>query len=269
MVADANAVLGRAFVDLKEAQAQLVQSEKLATIGQLTAGLVHEVNNPMNFIAGNLEHLEKYAGDLIRLAEKAEGDQDVDLEFIKADLPDLLRDLKEGVVRAQKIIGDLKAFSARDRGEGSQIDLKDLVEPALNLLRYQWGKEIRIIKHYEEMPAVECSAGQIGQIVMNLLVNAFEAIKESGREGVVEITVTSDGDWGLIRIRDNGKGISAEHLKNLFQPFFSTKDVGKGVGLGLSISQRIAHQHGGSIEVSSEPDAGACFTVRLPLSKSV
>jgi two-component system NtrC family sensor kinase len=261
-----NADLKLTLEELKTTQLQLVQSERLASIGQLTAGLVHEMNNPMNFIAGNLEHIETYLAKMATFIESAsqiEGRKDPDMDFILADLPGLIKDMREGVERAQRIINDLRIFSAGDRGDFSAADLREILESAVNILKYRWEGNIRLEKSFQDIPPVDCNAGQIGQVVVNLVANAIDALTGI-EQSEIRLSLREDSGWAVIEIADNGPGIADGDLSRLFQPFFTTKPIGEGVGLGLSISQNIIKRHKGEINVSSKPGSGTVFRVRLP-----
>ncbi len=276
--AETNAELSRTLRELKSTQAQLVQSEKLASIGQLTAGLVHEMNNPINFISGNIEHLKGYVEKLFRFidagidhfsgempADLAALKDDVELDFIRTDLPAMIADIRLGLDRAQRIITDLKAFSSGDRSGFAPVDLCSVVESALNLLRYQWESSVKIERECDASLWVDCNEGQIGQVVMNLLTNAVRAVKDTGREGVINIAVRRRDEFAELEVRDNGTGIPPENMDKLFQPFFTTREVGEGMGLGLSITHGIVQSHGGKITVDSRMGEGSRFVVLLPV----
>jgi len=224
------------------------------------------MNNPMNFIAGNLEHIETYLAKMAAFIESAsqiDGRKDPDVDFILADLPGLIKDMREGVERAQRIINDLRIFSAGDRGDFSAADLREILESAVNILKYRWEGNIRLEKSFQDIPPVDCNAGQIGQVVVNLVANAIDAL--TGLEqGEIRLSLREDSGWAVIEIADNGPGIADEDFSRLFQPFFTTKPIGQGVGLGLSISQNIITRHKGEIDVSSKPGSGTVFRVRLP-----
>jgi signal transduction histidine kinase len=270
-----NHQLSDALQQLKAMQAQLVHSEKMASLGVLLAGLTHELNNPITFIGGNLDILERNTLDLLKLlktaGEKLTDDpsfepllREVDLDFLTDDLPDMLKDLRSGVDRTRQIIADLRTFAAPDRGGMIPTDLREVIESTLNILRHQWQGEIDIVRDYRLETICECQPGQIGQVVLNLISNAIFEVKENGNQGKITILLQEKGGWIEIQVSDNGRGIDPDNLSKLFQPFFTTKEVGKGIGLGLSISYGIVQQHHGEILVTSEKGVGSTFTVRLP-----
>ncbi len=277
----ANAELAALNGKLCEAQSQLVQSEKLASIGQLAAGVAHEINNPVGFVHSNLGTLEGYVKNLIELvttyeqlettrerpdellgriqAMKAE----MDLAFIKEDLLVLIAESNQGINRVTKIIKDLKDFSHVDREEKWALeDLHKGLDSTINVVWNELKYKCEIKKEYGELPPVECLLFQLNQVFMNLLVNAAHAIEGNGiitlRSGV------KDGQAWL-EVSDNGQGIAPEHLERIFDPFFTTKPVGKGTGLGLSVSYSIIKKHHGRIEVESRVGVGTTFRVWLPL----
>lgn len=274
---DRNKALAETLEKLKSAQAQLVHSEKLASLGQMLAGLVHEINNPLNFIAGNLEHLESNFRVLITVIDaciasfgEAAPDEfkriciDADIDYLRADLPTLLSDIREGTTRTQQIIQDLRAFAGQDRGELTPCDLSRAIHSAVNILRPQWQGVCEVVEHCADLPPYECSSGQIGQAILNLISNAVQAVKESGRKGKVDVFLNRTADWVEIKVIDEGVGIAPENIDKIFQPFFTTRDVGQGMGLGLSMTYNIIKQHRGEIIVASEIGKGAAFTIKLP-----
>ena len=270
---------------LQETQNQLLQSEKMASIGQLAAGVAHEINNPVGYINSNVSSLKQYVQDLFTVleayqaGEKFISDQNtldaihavkqkVDLEFLKRDILDLTRESQEGVLRVKQIVQDLKDFSHVDQGEWSCADLYTGLDSTLNIVHNELKYKAQVVKEYGDLPHIECLASQLNQVFMNLLVNAAHAIDDHGiitvRTGVDNNTC-GGGQWVWVQIADTGKGIAPEHLRRVFDPFFTTKPVGKGTGLGLSLSYGIVEKHGGHIEVISEPGRGSTFTVRLPV----
>jgi PAS domain S-box-containing protein len=268
---------------LEEAHHQLLQSEKLASIGQLAAGVAHEINNPIGYVYSNLGTLGKYLADLFRLIDEY-GDalkqldgtpeaerlmaleKQLDLDFLREDLNALMDESREGITRVKKIIQDLKDFSRAGANEEFQwADLHQGLESTLNIVHNELKYKARVIRHYGELPQIECLPSQLNQVFMNLLVNAAHAIPEKG-----DITVSTGSEGGevWVKVADTGKGIPPENLKRIFDPFFTTKPVGKGTGLGLSLAHGIVEKHQGRIEVESEVGKGACFTVRLPVRQS-
>lgn len=263
---------------LQAMQDQLFQSEKMAAIGTLAAGVAHEINNPIGFVGSNLGQLEKYHEQLLAVIGAYEAEEprlpaeardrihavkrQADLEFLRQDLHDLVRESREGVERVRKIVQDLKSFSRVDAPVWEWADLHRCIESTLNIVRNEIKYKAEVIKDYGELPPVECIASQISQVIMNLLVNAAQAIEQ---HGTITIRTRHEGDSVCLAIADTGCGIPPENLKRIFEPFFTTKPVGKGTGLGLSIAYNIVSQHHGRIEVESEPGRGTTFRVWLPV----
>ena len=269
--------LKRAYLDLQSAQEQLVQTEKMASLGQLVAGIAHEIKNPLNFIYGNTGFLADYTQKLQNLVESFEQLPSVSAEdraqmanlkegihysFIRDDLKILIDNFTEGARRINTIVTDLRAFSRMDTDTISEVDLHASLEMSLNLLRNQYKNRIEVHKEYGDIPKIHGYSGKLNQVFMNLLSNAFHAVP--GKGDVWIRTRRSDGTVE-VEIEDNGSGISREHLKRIFEPFFTTKPVGQGTGLGLSISYGIIEQHQGKIVVTSELRKGSMFTVVLPV----
>lgn len=265
---------------LEEMRSHMLQTEKMASIGQLAAGVAHEINNPIGYVYSNLGTLEKYMHDafsMITLYEQAEGAisddavkvrlkaarEDRDIDFLKEDLGALMTESREGITRVRKIVQNLKEFSHVDAAdEWHFADLHKGLNSTLNIVNYEIRYKASVIREYGDIPDVECLSSQLNQVFMNLLVNAAQAIDDNGT-----ITVRTgkheDGVW--VEVEDTGKGIAAEHMKKIFDPFFTTKPIGKGTGLGLSLSYGIVQKHHGSIEVQSEAGKGARFRVWLPV----
>jgi len=269
--------LKRAYFDLQSAQEQLVQTEKMASLGQLVAGIAHEIKNPLNFIYGNTGFLADYTEkiqDLLaaveRLSSISEEDreeiehmkEEIHYSFIKQDLKILIDNFADGSNRINAIVSDLRAFSRMDTGVASEVDIHASLEMSLNLLRNQYKNRIEIHKEYGDVPKIQGYPGKLNQVFMNLLSNAFHAIETKGE---VWIKTRYGKGKAEIEITDNGAGISQENIKRIFEPFFTTKPVGKGTGLGLSISYGIVEQHHGKIQVASSPGKGSTFTVTLPI----
>lgn len=255
--------------ELEEAHCQLVQSEKMASIGVLAAGVAHEINNPVGFVNSNLGTLKGYNEELLSLLETCRAGtatetdfQAVDFDYLKEDCADLIRESREGLERVRKIVSDLKDFSRVDKAEQEEADLNAGVECTLNVVWNELKYKAEVVRAYDtSLPRVPCVPAQINQVVMNLLINAAHAIEERGTI-TVSTGFTPTEIW--IEVADTGRGISPEVLKHVFDPFFTTKPVGKGTGLGLSISYDIVRKHGGRIDVSSTLGAGAVFRVCLP-----
>lgn len=262
--------LGSKIVELEAAHGQLLQSEKMASIGVLAAGIAHEINNPVSFVSSNLGTLKAYGEAMVALLERCrQGEANevdfaaAEFDYLKDDLPDLIRESRDGLERVRRIVADLKDFSRVDQAEWQEADLNAGIECTLNVVWNELKYKAEVIRDYDPaLPRVACLPTQVNQVVMNLLVNAAQAIPERGT-----ITVRSGHDerWAWIAVSDTGAGMSPEVLKRIFDPFYTTKPVGKGTGLGLSISYDIVARHGGHIDVTSVPGQGSTFRVRLPL----
>ncbi len=267
--------------ELQEARDQLLQNEKMAAIGQLAAGVAHEINNPIGYINSNLGTLQRYTDDLINLVEcyqqlesQLKMDQpeliqqscalkkNIDLEYIKEDLPDLVRESQEGAERVRQIVQDLKEFSHVDEAEWQWVDLHHGLDSTLNIVRNELKYKAEIHKEYGDLPQVECLASQLNQVFMNLLVNAAHAIE---KQGIITLRTGCDENEVWVKISDTGKGIPEKNLKRIFEPFYTTKAVGIGTGLGLSLSYSIIKKHHGHIDVVSEKNRGTQFTIHLPI----
>jgi two-component system, NtrC family, sensor kinase len=277
-----NDTLQRVNAMLEDAQGQLIQSEKLASIGQIAAGVAHEINNPVGFVSSNLGTLESYLQRVFALLNAyIEADQAApgpsspalaharmlrsthDFDFLRGDIVDLLKESREGLVRVKGIVQDLKDFSRTGGEEAWEMaDLHAVLESTLNIVRSELKRKARIEVNYGDLPKVECVASRLSQVFINLLVNAGQAI---GAEGKVTLSTGVEGSQVWIRVEDTGSGISEENLSRIFDPFFTTKPVGEGTGLGLSVSYAIVLKHGGQIDVASEVGRGTQFTVRLPI----
>ncbi len=260
---------------MKRMQEQLVHSEKMASLGQLVAGIAHEINNPVNFIASNITPLKQYINDIKTLITRydqccdSDGEKqkeleglkaEIDFDFLIADLDDLIQDVGTGASRIRRIVQDLRNFSRLDEAELKTIDIHQSLDTTLNLLGHIYENRIMVHKKYEATPHVECYAGQLNQVFMNLLANAAQAIT---RRGNVWIMTQNAAHKVKISIRDDGRGIPEEVLPKIFDPFFTTKDVGEGTGLGLSISYGIIEKHQGEISVKSHVDEGTEFTITI------
>lgn len=295
---EASAVQARQFSEtlkqLRQNQAQIVQAEKMSSLGQLVAGIAHEINNPINFVYGNLSHAAEYTQDLMRLLVlyqthypqpppeiRAESDA-IDLSFLIKDLPHLLASMQVGANRIQKIVLSLRNFSRTDEAEIKAVNIHEGIDSTLMILQNRLKAkpdrlQIQVIKNYGELPLVECYAGQINQVFMNLLSNAIDALEEADNgeqtgatpNSTPTITIHTEvlsTNCILIRIADNGAGIPENIQQRLFDPFFTTKPVGKGTGLGLSISyQIVTEKHRGSLKCVSRPGQGTEFRVEIPV----
>jgi len=281
-VQDRTVELEQALHELKNAQSMMVHSEKMKSLGGLVAGLMHEINNPINFIYGNLIHLNNYSHDLISIIEtySALDDEvsqavvdkakklkkDIDYAFLKEDLPALLKSCQEGTERTKSIVQDLKNFSRLDANVVSTVDLKKEFDTTLNILGNKLKNKITIHKEYaEKLPTIEAHGSQLNQVFMNILDNAAYAINKNGDQGDIYIRLNSSGEYVLIEIEDNGCGMTPETVKKIYEPFYTTKDVGQGTGLGMSISYKVIKTHSGEIEVESEVGKGTKFKIKLPV----
>lgn len=267
---------------LREAQAALVQSEKLASLGQLAAGMAHEINNPIAYVTNNLVVLRRDVPAAMRVLEiyrsarealagvapetasaAAQLEEEIDLPYIQEHLDRQFAKSLEGLQRVRDIVRNLRDFARLDEAEFKEADLNEALASTLEILRYEIKqKEIVVETAYRDLPPVLCHPGKINQVFLNLLVNAVQACAPGGQ---VTVSTSRDAAGVMVAVADNGTGIAPEHLPHLFDPFFTTKPVGQGTGLGLSVSYGIIRDHGGTIEVESEPGHGSCFRVRLPL----
>ena len=269
---------------LEEAHNQVLQSEKLASIGQLAAGVAHEINNPIGFVNCNLGTLERHVDGLLRLidaherAAEAPGDsaaraavaqleRELELNYLRDDVRDLMRESRDGLDRVKRIVQDLKDFSRVGETDWQAADLHACLDSTLNVVWNEIKYRAEVVKHFGHLPEVECMPSQLNQVFMNLLVNAAQAIQ--GR-GTITICTGADEAAGevWVSIADTGGGIAPEHLHRIFDPFFTTKPVGQGTGLGLSVSYSIVQKHGGRIEVDSRVGEGTCFRLRLPMRQA-
>jgi signal transduction histidine kinase len=274
-----NAEVQQAYDDLKKVQGQLLQQDKMASIGQLAAGVAHEINNPMGFIISNLGSLGRYVEKLAAYLDANEevlagcdpairlradqGRQKFKIDHIRKDMPDLITESSEGAQRIRQIVLDLKSFSRVDGVEFANADINEGLESTLSIAWNELKYKSTVTRDYGQLPLVWCNLGQLNQVFLNILVNAAHAIEEKG-----EIRIATREEDGSVRIAisDTGVGIQPENLKRIFDPFFTTKEVGKGTGLGLSIAYDIVvNKHGGSIGVESEIGTGTTFTIMLPI----
>lgn len=277
--------LNNAYAELQSTQAMMVHSEKMKSLGELVAGIMHEINNPINFIYGNMIHLGNYSQDLIRIIdeyskygnslkpeEKTDMEnlkKEVDYEFLKTDLPDLIKSCKEGADRAKNIIQDLKSFSRMEEVAIADVDLNKELDTVLNILHNKIKHKAQVHKEYDanNVPAVEAYGGQLNQVFMNILDNAVGAIKEQG-DIWVRMNKDKSGKNVIIEIEDNGIGMDAETADKVFNPFFTTKPVGQGTGLGMSITYKIIKNHHGDIRVESKLNEGTKFIITLPINQN-
>ncbi|MEG4106916.1 PAS domain S-box protein [Microcoleus sp. S13_C5] len=285
--------LQTALSDLQQTQMQLVQTEKMSSLGQVLAGIAHEINNPVGFVAGNLCHVRGYVLDLLEIvqvyreeypnppAKLQQQAEDIDLEFLAEDLPKLLNSMQTGCERIVEIIQTLRNFSRADEAKIKTADIHEGLESTLLMLNSRLKAKpnwqgIKVIKEYGELPQINCHPGQLNQVFMNVLANAIDALEESSSQAkdtgnsicptITIQTETIDDKSILIRIKDNGLGIPEDQIVRLFDPFFTTKPVGKGTGLGLSISHQIVvEKHNGKLQCLSEPGKGTEFIIEIPI----
>ncbi|MBF0319311.1 MAG: PAS domain S-box protein [Nitrospirae bacterium] len=272
------AELYKTFTELKQSQEQLIQSAKMASLGILTAGVAHEINNPLSFVYGNIGNLEKFVHKLFSLLNKYDTiessseskleiesfKQEINFKYITERIDTLIVKTKEGANRIKKIVLDLKNFARLDIADLTDMDVNESLNTTLELLYHEYKNRVVIKREYGEIPKLQCYAAKVNQVFMNLLINSCQAIEG---EGEVIIRTSADDETVNIAIIDNGKGIPPEIKDKIFDPFFTTKPVGVGTGLGLSISYKIIKEHGGEIIVESRPGKGTTFTVSIPLPK--
>ncbi len=249
---------------------ELLQAEKMASIGQLAAGVAHEINNPIGFVNSNLGTLGRYVDELMQLAELGAGTpagqslgQSVDLDYIRTDLGDLLRETREGLGRVQGIVANLKDFSRVDQAEWQEADLIAGLESTLNVAAHELKYKAEIVRALQPLPLVRCIPAQINQVFLNLLVNAAQAIPE---QGTLSLRSGTDANRVWIEIADTGCGMDETTQRRMFEPFFTSKPVGTGTGLGMSLAWDIINKHGGRIDVASAPGQGTAIRVWLPIS---
>ena len=282
---------GKRIIDLEEmakkSHTQLMQSEKMASIGQLAAGVAHEINNPTGFVSSNLKTLTDYQNDISEVIKKYKKlladislsdnmpapvteqvnniimfEQDVDLDFLLNDITDLIKECREGTERIKKIVLDLKDFAHPGDDKLKSVDINENIDSTLNVVWNEIKYKATVAKEYGELPVVKCYPQQLNQVFMNLLVNAAQAIEGNGE--IVISTAALDG-YVEIKFSDTGTGIPEENISKLFDPFFTTKEVGKGTGLGLNVSYNIIKKHNGNITVESRVGEGTTFTIQIPV----
>ncbi|MBQ5964427.1 ATP-binding protein [Massilia sp. ZL223] len=277
-----NAELTEVNARLSMAQEQLVQSEKLASIGQLAAGVAHEINNPIGYVFSNFETLGGYIGrmlEMFKAYEEAEASiaapevlerlramrAGIDLDYLIEDIPVLMSESREGITRVRKIVQDLKDFSRVDANQEWQwANLHAGLDSTLNIVSNEVKYKAEVVREYGDIPDIECLPSQLNQVFMNIVVNGAHAITGHGRI-TIRTGVAEDGSQVWVEIADNGSGIAKEHLARIFDPFFTTKPIGSGTGLGLSLSYGIIQKHHGQIEVQSELGKGTTFRITLPV----
>ena len=290
-VAQRNRVLRQALVDLKESQAQLLQSEKMASLGQMVAGVAHELNTPLGYVKNNVQLLRELSEPLFELAaaqarlgqclndpdcdeaslsqalqDAEQARQQAAPELLAEDLQQLYGDTLYGLEQIGELVVGLKDFARLDRAMSEEVDLNECIRSALLIARNHIKDKAEVVQQLGELPRIACAPSQINQVLLNLLTNAAQAIDGMGR---IQIRSWADAQGVHISLQDNGRGMPPEVMAKIFDPFFTTKPVGQGTGLGLSISYKIVQDHGGQIRVASEPGRGTRFLISLPLAATV
>jgi two-component system, NtrC family, sensor kinase len=290
--------LEQTLIELKRTQTQLIHAEKMSSLGQLVAGVAHEINNPVSFIHGNLRYLEEYSQNLLNIVqlyqqhypnpnpEIQEESDAIDLDFLQKDLLKILSSMKLGTDRICNIVLSLRIFSRMDQAEFKPVDIHEGIDSTLLILQHRLKNkpeyaEIQVIRNYDNLPLVECYGGQLNQVFMNILANAIDAVDELNEKRTVQerkenssqITISTsviDLEWVQIAIADTGLGIPESIQKQIFDPFFTTKPIGKGTGMGMAISHEIiTEKHGGKLMCFSTPGIGTEFVIHIPIKKQV
>jgi len=277
-------ILEETLEDLKASQNQLIQTEKMASLGVLAAGIAHEINNPIGYITSNfnslqegLQYIQSFISDMQPSIEEDTDAEAIkktwhrllekyDLVYLLADFIELSKETSEGLTRVKQIVSDLRAFAREDNAEKSKIDINNILRGSINILENQTKYHANIVTKLNDLPMIMGYSGKLSQVFTNLISNANQAVDDNGS---IHIFTEAAEDGIRISVQDNGHGISEENMNNLFTPFFTTKPIGEGTGLGLSISHGIIEEHGGEILVSSKIDVGTIFTVLIPLSQNM
>jgi two-component system, NtrC family, sensor kinase len=266
---------------LKQAQSQLIQSEKMSGLGQMVAGVAHEVNNPVNFIHGNLQHTEEYITELLNLVQIYQttyptGTPEInqlidrmDLEFLQQDLPKILASMRFGTERIRNLVLSLRNFSRLDEAEVKNVDIHEGLRSTLLILSHRLQDQVQVIENFGELPLIDCYPSQLNQVFINIIGNAIDSFPTTQSDRQITITTKQLAYQQVqVRIKDNGSGILPEVQSRIFDPFFTTKPIGQGTGLGLSISYQIIERHRGIIQLNSQVDYGTEFVINLPVAFS-
>ena len=278
LIAQKTRELVETYADLKNVHNQMLQQQKMASIGKLAAGVAHEINNPAGFIGSNLGSLQKYVNKLNEglafmeqslkkidneelQAEIKTKKRQLKLDFVQEDINDLINESKDGIERIATIVRNLKSFSRAENDKQMATNLQEVLESAINIAWNEIKYKAQIKKEYQSLPLITCFPQQLGQVFVNLLVNAAHAIEG---QGVITVKTRQENNWAVVEICDTGSGIAEENLAKLFEPFFTTKEAGKGTGLGLIICHDIIQRHHGTMEVDTTLGIGTSFTIKLP-----
>ncbi len=253
--------LNVAYETLKQTQAEMVQVEKLASVGQLAAGIAHEINNPLGFIKSNMRMLAEYNRRLVKLVRAAGCDEE-EIREIEEEIRGMIDESSDGIGRVEEITGNLLGYTRIEEGEWTRASVNDLLDKSLRVLVNELKYRATVHREFGDVPPIQCMPSRLHQVFVNILMNAVNALDEHGD---IWIATGVDDDRAMVRIADNGRGIDAEHRERIFDPFFTTRDVGKGTGLGLSIVWDIVRLHNGTITVDSTPGEGTAFTIGLPI----
>lgn len=285
-LSESNQELNRTLEDLKQAQTQLVESEKMASLGQLTAGIAHEINNPINFVTANVNPLKRDVDMLFEALSFIQGvglsdlpasektqqieayKEELDFDYLTIEIGHLLKGIHEGASRTAEIVKGLKIFSRLDEDDLKRADLNEGLDSTLIIANNLLNNNIRVVKDYANLPLIECYAGKLNQVFLNIISNAIYAVQKKFGDksgGEVTITTSSDEKQVYVKIRDNGTGMDEKTRHKIFEPFFTTKDVGEGTGLGMSIAYNTIKKHNGQILLDSQPGQGTEFTLALPI----
>jgi signal transduction histidine kinase len=285
-LSESNHELNKTLEDLKQTQTQLVESEKMASLGQLTAGIAHEINNPINFVTSNINPLKRdieMVLDALAMIESVgmsdaphadkqkkinDYKEELDFDYLKVEIKHLIKGINEGANRTAEIVKGLRIFSRLDEDDLKKADLNEGLESTMVIINNLLNNKIKVIKQYGVLPAVECYPGKLNQVFLNIISNAVYAVQKKFGEqtgGEITITTTHDEESVFIKIKDNGTGMDAQTQKKVFEPFFTTKDVGEGTGLGMSIAYNTIKKHNGQILINSTFNEGTEFTLQIPI----